>query len=166
VTIVVALLVVVALALLVLGPLAGHWLADRFGLGGAFDTAWNVARWIGAGLLVMFVWAIVYKFLPDTDAPFRVFTPGAFVGVVLWLGASALFGVYLAHFGSYEVMYGALGTAVVFMLWLWLTNIALLFGAEINDVLADIRAQHSAAAAQLADPHEHAHDHAHAHAAS
>jgi membrane protein len=152
-TIAVAVLVVLALGLLVLGPLAGHML----GLGGAFDVAWSFARWIGAGLLVMIVWAMSYKFLPDTDAPFRVFTPGAIVGVLLWLGMSALFGIYLAHFGRFEATYGALGTVIIFLVWLWLSNIALLVGAEINDVLADVRAPYSAAAARLADTHEHAH---------
>jgi membrane protein len=154
VTLGVALLSVVALALLVAGPIAGHWLADRFGLGEAFDTAWGVGRWIGAGLLVMVVWAILYKFLPDTDAPFRIFTPGAFAGVVVWLGISRGFGLYLEHFNSYEATYGALGGGIIFLTWLWLSNIALLFGAQVNDVLADLRRDRSAAAAQLADTSE------------
>lgn len=154
VTLGVAVLVVVALALLVAGPLV----AERLGLGATFDLVWNIGRWVGAGVLVMFVWAIVYKFLPNTDAPFRVFTPGAFVGVVLWLGVSYLFGIYLSHFGSYEATYGALGGAIIFLTWIWISNIALLFGAEINDVLADLRAHKSEAAAQLADKHEDKHD--------
>jgi membrane protein len=151
VTLGVALLVVVALGLLVVGPVAGHWLADRFGLGGVFDMAWGIGRWVGAGFLVMVVWAVMYRFLPDTSAPFRIFTPGAVVGVVLWLGISYGFGVYLGHFNSYTATYGALGGAIIFLTWLWLSNIALLFGAEINDVLADIRKDTSPAAAQLAD---------------
>lgn len=146
----VALLVVVALALLVAGPIAGHYIADRFGLGGAFDVAWGIGRWVGAGILVMTVWAVLYKFLPNTKAPFRIFTPGAFVGVLLWLGVSSLFGIYLNYFNSYEATYGALGAGIIFLTWLWLSNIALLFGAEINDVLADFRKHESEAAAQLA----------------
>ena len=153
----VGLLAVIALSLLTIGPVVGHWAVDRFGLGGYFDTAWGIARWVGAGVLIMLVWAIIYKFLPNTDAPFRIFTPGAFIGVVLWLGVSYAFGVYLGHFNSYEATYGALGGAIIFLTWLWLSNIALLLGAEINDVLADIRAPESPAAAQLADPGEHAH---------
>ena len=154
----VALMVVFALGLLVAGPAIGHWATDRFGLGDAFDTAWSIGRWIGAGLLVMTVWAILYKYLPNTKAPFRIFTPGACVGVILWLGISALFGLYLKHFGSYEATYGALGGGIIFLTWLWLSNIALLFGAEINDVLADFRKGHSTGAAQLAaetDPAAH-----------
>lgn len=154
VTLGVAILVVVALGLLVVGPAAGHYVADRFGLGAAFDTAWNLGRWVGAGVLVMVVWATLYKFLPNTDAPFRIFTPGAAVGVALWLGISFVFGIYLDHFNSYEATYGALGGGIIFLTWLWLSNVALLFGAEINDVLADLRRHDSPAAAQLADEHE------------
>ena len=81
-----------------------------------FDIAWGIGRWIGAGLLVMLVWAILYRFLPDTDAPFRVLTPGAVVGVVLWIGISLLFGLYLSYFNSYDATYGALGSAIVTLL--------------------------------------------------
>ena len=157
VTLAMAVLVVVALGLLVIGPTVGHWLIDRFGLGSAFDVGWSIARWIGAGVLVMLVWAVVYRFLPNTDAPFRIFTPGAFAGVLLWLGISALFGLYLGHFNSYEATYGTLGGAIIFLTWLWLSNIALLVGAEVNDILADLRRDESPAAAQLANPMEHAH---------
>lgn len=154
VTLGVAIFTVVALGLLVIGPVAGHWLADRFGLGDVFDMVWNVGRWVGAGLLVMVLWAVVYKFLPNTNAPFRIFTPGAIAGVLVWLAISYGFGAYLAHFNSYTATYGALGGAIIFLTWLWLSNIALLFGAEINDVLADMRKDKSPAAAKLADEHE------------
>ena len=154
VTLGVALVVVVALALLVIGPAAGHWLTDRFGLGGAFDVTWDIGRWVGAGVLVMLVWAVLYKFLPNTRAPFRIFTPGAIVGVLLWLGISWAFGFYLGHFNSYATTYGALGGGIIFLTWLWLSNIAILFGAEINDVLADLRRHTSPAAAALADERE------------
>jgi membrane protein len=137
-TIGVAGLAVVSLSLLVIGPLVGRWIADRLGVAHAFDAVWAVGRWVGAACLVMVVWAIIYKFLPNTDAPFRVFTPGALTGVVLWLGASGLLGVYLAHFHSYETTYGALGGAIVFLTWLWISNMAILVGAEINDVVANL----------------------------
>lgn len=156
VTLGVAVLIVVALGMLVAGPYVGHLIADRLGLGGVFDTLWGIGRWLGAGVLVMFVWAVLYKFLPNTDAPFRIFTPGAFVGVLGWLGISALFGLYLGHFNSYEATYGTLGGAIIFLTWLWLSNIAMLFGAEVNDVLADLRADESAAAAALSDEDENA----------
>jgi membrane protein len=155
VTVCVAILTVLVLALLVVGPIAGHWIADRFGLGGQFDLLWGIVRWVGAGLLVMVVWAVAYKFLPDTDAPFRIFTPGAIVGVLLWLGISYGFGLYLGYVNTYSTTYGALGGGIIFLTWLWLASIALLFGAEINDVLADLRKDRSAASAALAgDNHD------------
>jgi membrane protein len=138
-TIGLAVLLVMALGLLVVGPMIGHALAARFGLGSVFDLAWSVGRWAGAGLLMMVVWAVAYRFLPDTDAPFRVFTPGALVGVSLWLGISWLFGLYLDHFASYATIYGALGSAVIFLTWLWLSAVSMLFAAEINEVLAEAR---------------------------
>lgn len=150
VTLGVAIVIVLALGLLVVGPLAGHWMADRFGLGSQFDLAWGIGRWLGAGLLVMLVWAVAYKFLPDTQAPFRIFTPGAITGVLLWLGISYAFGLYIGYVNTYTTTYGALGGGIIFLTWLWLSNIALLFGAEINDVLADIRRDTSPAAAVLA----------------
>lgn len=156
VTVGVAVGIVIALGLLVLGPVAGHFIADRFGLGGAFDVAWGIGRWVGAGLLLMVVWAALYKFLANTDAPFRVFTPGAIFGVIVWLGISALFGLYISRFGNYEATYGALGGAIIFLTWLWLSNIAILIGAEINDVRASMRADTDPAAQLLADPNEHA----------
>lgn len=139
VTIGVALMIVAALGLLVLGPPLGHYVADRFGLGSAFDVAWEIGRWLGAGFLVMVVWAIAYHFLPDTKAPFRLFTTGSFVGIAMWIAISVGFNFYLTHWGSYETTYGTLGGAIVFLTWLWLSNIALLVGAEVNDVLGRMR---------------------------
>lgn len=135
VTLVVAAMMLGALALLVAGPFAAHWI----GLGEQFDVIWDIARYIGAGLLVLVVWGIAYRFLPNTKRPFRVFSAGGIVGVILWLAASWGFGVYLGHAGSYEATYGTLGGAIVFLTWLWLSNLALLIGAEINDVLAYTR---------------------------
>ena len=137
VTIGVAALLVIALGLLVAGPFLGHWVADRFGLGAAFDWGWRFGRWLGAALLVLLIWAILYKYLPDTDAPLRVFTPGALAGTVIWLGMTQLFALYVTNFGKYENTYGALGAVIIFLTWLWLSNIALLLGAEINDVIEE-----------------------------
>jgi YihY family inner membrane protein len=139
VTLACAVLVIVALGLLVAGPFVGHLIADRFGLGSAFDTAWTIGRWIGAALLVMLVWAILLFFLPNLKRPFRWVTPGAIVGTLIWLGISQLFALYVQNFGKYEATYGALGAVIIGLTWLWMTNFALLLGGEIDDALDDIR---------------------------
>ncbi len=157
VTTALAMLLVLALGLLVAGPRLGHLIEAHVDIPYDLGTLWTVIQWAGAGVMVMVIWALAYKFLPDTDAPFRIFTPGAFVGVALWLGISRLFGLYLDNFASYDSTYGTLGGGVVLLTWLWLSNIALLFGAEINQVLAQLRKHRSAAARVLADPAEHLH---------
>jgi membrane protein len=141
ITLVVALLVVLALALLFVGPMII-----------SAGSAWTILCWFSAGLIVMFVWALIYKFLPDTDAPFRVFTPGATIGVLLWLGVSYLFSLYVSYHDTYEATYGTLGGAILFLTWLWMSNLALLLGAEINDVIADLRKHEDPDAAELAHP--------------
>jgi len=98
--------------------------------------AWAVGRWMVAGLLVMVVWALAYRFLPDTKAPFRIFTHGGVISVGLWLAISWLFALYFDHLGSFTPIYGALGSAVMVLTWLWISSMSFLFGAEINDVLA------------------------------
>lgn len=150
-TVAVSVLLIVAMALLTAGPEIGHAFAENVGLGAAFDWGWNLARWPMVALLVMLVWALLYKLLPDTDAPFRVFTPGAAVGVALWFLITQGFGLYLDRFGDYEATYGTLAVIVVFLTWLWLSNLTLLIGAEINDVLAELRKDRSPAAAKLAE---------------
>jgi membrane protein len=134
----VAVLLLIALGLLVAGPVIGRVVESRLGLGSAFAIGWTVGRWMLAGLLVMVVWALAYRFLPDTDAPFRIFTPGAVVSVGLWLAISRVFGLYFDHLGSSTLIYGALGSAVAVLTWLWLSGMCLLFGAEINAVLATV----------------------------
>jgi membrane protein len=136
-----AALLLIALGVLVVGPIIGHVVANRLGLGSLFDVGWTVSRWLVAALLVMVVWALAFRFLPDTHEPIRIFTPGAFAGVVLWLVISRLFGLYLEHFTSYTSIYGALGSAIILLTWLWLSSMSLLFAAEVNAVLADLRSR-------------------------
>jgi membrane protein len=138
-TVCLAALLLIVLGVLVGGPMIGHVVANRLGLGSVFDIGWTVSRWLAAALLVMVVWALAFRFLPDTREPMRIFTPGAVVGVVLWLVTSRLFGLYLDHFASYTSIYGALGTAIILLTWLWLSSMSLLLAAEINVVLADLR---------------------------
>jgi membrane protein len=138
---------VLVLALLVAGPIVGHWVTARVDLGADVALALSVACWVFAGVLVMVFWALLFRFLPDTDEPLRLFTPGAAIGVTLWLAASVGFGVYIGYFNHYEATYGALGGAIIFLTWLWLSNIALFVGAEIDAVLAELRGHDRPAAA-------------------
>lgn len=156
VTAIVAVIVVVALALLVIAPELGARAASRLDLGSeAFDTAWWIARWIGAGVLATILWSLLYQTLPDTSAPLRVFTPGAFVGVVLWILVSRGLTLFIAYISDFQDAYGAFASVIIVLLWLWLSNLTLLVGAEISAVIASMRADHSPAAAALADPSEH-----------
>ncbi len=131
-------LVVIALALVALACVfvGGSLANDIFGLIGLGDTAagiWRVARWGVAIVAAMLIYSVVYAFAPDhPDRRFRWITPGSALGVVLWLLASGGFFLYVANFGSYEATYGVFAGAVILLLWLWITNLAFLFGAELN----------------------------------
>jgi membrane protein len=140
-TIVVIVLSLVALFSVFLG---GGLASDLFGTIGLGDTAagiWRVARWAVAIAAVLGVYAIAYAFAPNVDPRrIRIITPGAIVGVVVWIVASMGFFFYVSNFGKYGATYGAFAGAVILLLWLYLTNIAFLFGAELNAVADGRRA--------------------------
>jgi membrane protein len=95
-------------------------------------TVWTWVKWPAVIVLVMVIVAMLYWLAPAKRATFRRRAPGAALAVVLWIAASVAFGLYAANFGSYDKTYGALGGVIVFLVWLWITNAALLFGAEYN----------------------------------
>jgi membrane protein len=126
------LLTATAVAVAVTGPLADK-VGKLIGVGGAAVTAWDIAKWPILILIVSLMFSILYYTAPNVKQPgFRWVTPGGVVAVVTWMIVSALFGIYAANFGSYNKTYGSLGAVVIFLVWLWLTNIAMLFGAELN----------------------------------
>lgn len=137
-TVVVLVLVFVTLVLVFLG---GRLVDDAFALLGLGDTAtavWRIARWPAAMGTTMLLYAIVYYAAPNVRVRrFQWITPGALVGVVLWILASAGFFLYVANF-SYGAAYGALAGVVILLVWIWLTNSVLLFGAELNATI-DLR---------------------------
>jgi membrane protein len=122
--------------------LGGGLASDVFGWLGLGDTAasiWLIARWPAALLVMLLIYAIVYYASPNVDVPhFQYVTPGALVGVFAWIIASAGFFFYVSNFSSYSVTYGAFAAGVILLVWLWLTNVVLLFGAELNAVI-DVR---------------------------
>lgn len=121
-------LVLATLVLMFAGSGAVH---DVAGAGAA--AAWRVARWPAALLSALLVFSFVYYVTPDVrQRAFRWITPGAAAGVAVWLGASLAFSAYLHSFSSINVTYGSFAAAIILLVWLWLTNVALLFGAEVN----------------------------------
>jgi membrane protein len=120
------------------GGLAGDVLG-LIGLGDNIASVWRILRWPAALLVAMLIYAIVYYAAPNVEIPrFRFITPGAVFGVLTWIVASAGFFIYASNFSSYGATYGSFATVVVLLIWIWLTNIVLLFGAELNAVV-DIR---------------------------
>jgi membrane protein len=127
-------LVAGALALVAaLVAVAAAPLADR--IGGPIGMAIGWLRLPVAGLVMMFLWALLYYVLPDVEQRFKFLTPGSVVGVVLWVLASWGFSKYVASFGSYDKTYGSLGGVIVLLLWMWISALVLLVGAEMNAFL-------------------------------
>ena len=121
-----------ALMLAVSGPVATA-IGDIIGAGDVALTVWNIARWPLILAVMILAVATLYYATPNVQQPkFRWISVGAGVAIVTWVIASVLFGLYVANFGSYNKTYGALAGVIVFLLWLWITNLALLFGAEVD----------------------------------
>jgi membrane protein len=121
-----------ALLVVLTGPLAER-AGDVIGVSGAVVTAWDIGKWLLLVLLISIMLAILYYAAPNVRQPgFRWITPGSILAVIVWIAASAAFALYVAAFGSYNKTYGSLGAVIVFLIWLWLTNVAVLLGAELN----------------------------------
>ena len=126
------LVAVSAVAVVVTGPLAER-VGDLFGLGDTAVTVWDLAKWPAIVLIVITLLGVLYYGAPNVRQPgFRWITPGGLVGVSLWILASAGFALYVANFGSYNKTYGSLAGVIVFLVWLWISNVAVLLGAELN----------------------------------
>lgn len=114
------------------GPVARS-VGDLIGLGSTAVTVWNIAKWPVILLIVVFMIALLYYATPNVKQPkFRWMSLGAAIAIVVWILASLGFGFYVANFGNYNKTYGSLAGVIIFLLWLWLTNMALLFGAEVD----------------------------------
>src|SRR5690606_26337207 len=113
---------------------------DALGLGSQAVTAWNIAKWPVMLLVVSLLFSLLYWAAPNAKRRFRWVTPGGLLAVVLWMAASGLFALYVANFGSYNKTYGSIAGVIIFLIWLWITNLAILLGAELNAELERGRA--------------------------
>ncbi len=121
-----------ALALVLTGPVVDA-VAGPVGLSGTAVDAWNIAKWPVMAAVFILIVDLLYYASPDVRLRgFRWVTPGAVVAIAIWAVASALFALYVANFGSYDKTYGALGGLVALLVWFWITNLAILFGQELN----------------------------------
>jgi YihY family inner membrane protein len=140
----VTVVVMVLLAVSAVAVVATGGLADRIGrllgLGSAVVTVWDLVKWPVLLLLVSFLFALLYWASPNAKQGFRWVTPGGILAVVVWVVASVAFALYVANFGSYNKTYGSLASVIIFLVWLWLSNTAILLGAELNAELERSRA--------------------------
>ncbi len=128
----VIMLVASAVMVIVTGPVANQ-VGHALGIGSTAVTVWNIAKWPVLLVVVSLMFSLLYWACPNVKQPgFRWITPGGILAVVVWMIASGLFAVYVAFSGSYNKTYGTVATVIIFLVWLWITNIAILLGAEFN----------------------------------
>jgi membrane protein len=141
VTVVTGLLLVASAAIVVLTGNLASVVGRVLGLESQVINAWGIGKWPVLVVLVSLMFALLYWASPNAQqSGFQWVSPGCMIAVVLWMAASAGFGLYAAHFGSYDKTYGTLAGVVVFLTWLWITNLALLLGLEIDAELERQRA--------------------------
>ena len=138
----------VLLMLIVSGPVADS-IGKQLGVGDTGLQVWNIAKWPVLILFVVMIVALLYYATPNVRQPsFRWISVGAFVAIMIWILASVGFAFYVANFSSYNKTYGTVAGAIVLLLWIWLTNLALLYGAELDSELERSRQLQSGMAAE------------------
>jgi membrane protein len=133
------LLVASAAIVVVTGSLARH-VGQVLGIGSAAVTTWDIAKWPVLVILVCLMVAVLYWASPNAKQGLRWIIPGAMIAIGVWLAASGVFAVYVAYFSHYNRVYGSIAGMIIFLIWLWLTNTAILLGAEFNAELERGRA--------------------------
>jgi membrane protein len=134
-TVLLAVLVIAAAALMLIGPRLAAWVAKLMGLGDVFTTVWTWARIPVGVVLLVLVAALIYYLFPNTGQPFRLISPGAVLAVIVWVVASLGFSWYVANFASYNAVYGSLAGAIVLLLYFFISAAIVLVGAELNSEL-------------------------------
>jgi len=141
-TIALSVLIISALVLVVAGGHIAEWLAGVYGLGSTLPMAWKIIQWPVVLACMTLAFALIYYFAPDIrEQAWQWLTPGAAIGVVLWLLVSIAFRVYLHFFNTYSATYGSLGAVIILMLWLYFTGAAVLIGGEINSEIENAAAE-------------------------
>lgn len=149
-TIALAVLIVTALALLLYGYEIADAVTSWAGLSGVFRITWKIAQWPIVLFFILLAFNLIYYFAPDLkEQEWKWVTPGAAIGVGLWLLVSFAFKTYLKYFNSYSATYGSLGALIIMMLWFYFTGMAILFGGEVNSEI-----ENAAAKAGMADAKE------------
>jgi len=149
VTVATGVLLLVSAVIVVLTGDVAEQAGRALGLESVLVTTWSIAKWPVLVVLVSLMFSILYWASPNArQGGFRWVSPGGIVAVLLWIVASAAFAVYVANFASYNKTYGTLAGVIVFLVWLWISNLAVLFGAELN---AELERQRSAAAGHPED---------------
>ena len=131
-TVGVAIFILLSFALVISGPHLAESIAGRFGLGGAFELAWKILQWPLVFALVVTAFGLIYYFAPEVDQDFVFLTPGSVLATVLWLVSSLAFRFYVMNFGSYNQLYGTVGGVMVLLLWLYISGLCVIIGAEMN----------------------------------
>ena len=131
-TLLLAVLLIAAVGLFVLGSSVARWFSDLVGFGTLFVTLWTWLRIPMAVLVMALILALIYYLFPNTKQPFRLITPGALIAIIVWIAASLGFSFYVSNFGSYSATYGALAAVIVLLFYFYISAAVLLFGAEVN----------------------------------
>lgn len=134
-----ALLVISAIMVVVTGGLARH-IGQVIGAGDVAVTVWDIAKWPVLLIIVSQIISLLYWAAPNAKRRYHWLSPGAILAVLVWLISSGLFALYVANFGHYNKTYGTLAAVIIFLMWLWISNVAILFGAEFNAELERGRA--------------------------
>ena len=131
------LLLLVGIGVLISGGSVGQWAARHLSIADEYVTVLRWIRWPITTAAIMLVAALSYYLLPDVEQKFKFITPGSVIGTLVWFLASWCFGVYVSHFGSYDVTYGSIGGVIVLLTWFYLTGFILLMGGELNALIED-----------------------------
>jgi membrane protein len=139
-TVGIAALTIMALAIVLYGGDIADFVGAHLGLSTVAVVTWHLVQWPIALFFVVAAFALLYFWGPDTEQQWQWITPGSLVGVLAWIGASLLFRIYLHFFNSYSKSYGSLGAVIVLLLWLYISGVAILVGGEINSEIENAAA--------------------------